>query len=259
MKRFFLLLILLSATAQGKTSRINITNFNFTYQDPSGEGSASYFSWGTSRYFEGLRVRAERLNRDFKISVSGSEAGEFNFKDAPDFLTETDSIHINGLNFLLSDNLKFSLNSGRLHSRDESAVIGGLTLDCDRDQTHVQEMDQVIKGCIRKMVLKTTKFSSTSLVSFIDSIRGQVNINSLDLKTNNGRYDLSADIKAEISGKVRSSGTLSHNSQESQLIIKISEVKFGILNITGKVFDELRKNQSEKLKVREPYVYYSLK
>ena len=90
-------------------------------------------------------------------------------------------------------------------------------------------------------------------------VLGGVGVSALDLKTNAGKYDLSAEVKAQVSGKVKSNGNMSYDASAGKLTLKISEVKFGFLNITGKVFDELKKQQSETLKVNEPYVYYSLK
>jgi hypothetical protein len=86
-----------------------------------------------------------------------------------------------------------------------------------------------------------------------------VEVSSFDLRINGKRFDLSTDIRAQISGKVKASGQISYNSTQGLIVVKITEVKFGFLNITSMVFDELKKNESPRLKVREPYIYYQLK
>jgi hypothetical protein len=82
---------------------------------------------------------------------------------------------------------------------------------------------------------------------------------SLDLRSVNGRFDLSADVRAQVSGRVRGNGTSSYDPASGVLTIRINEVRFSILNVTGQVFDELKKQESDKLKVRRPFVYLSLK
>jgi hypothetical protein len=119
------------------------------------------------------------------------------------------------------------------------------------------------------MTLKSSKFQSQEAEESLAAVLSEtiskaisgsdVTVNSVDLKTNAGKYDLSADVKAQVSGKVKSNGNMSYDPASGKLTLKISEVKFSILNITGKVFDELKKNESDKLKVKEPYVYYTIK
>ena len=129
-------------------------------------------------------------------------------------------------------------------------------------------MDQLISGCVQKMTLKSSKFQQQDvqkvfqgilMETFSKAIDADLGVNSLDLKTNAGKYDLSAEVKAQISGKVKSNGQMSYDAASGKLSVKISEVKFGFLNITGKVFDELKKNESASMQVKEPYVHLTVK
>lgn len=127
-------------------------------------------------------------------------------------------------------------------------------------------MDQLIAGCIQKMTFKTSRFSSQAeegvmeaLSSALDNTKASLGINSVTLNATNGKFDLAAEVKAQISGKVKANGNVSYNATTGLLTLQISEIKFGLFSVRGKVFDELKKKESEKLKVREPYVYYSVK
>ena len=84
-------------------------------------------------------------------------------------------------------------------------------------------------------------------------------MSALDLRTQEGRYDLAVDIKAQISGKVKSYGMISYDQSTKVLTMKITEVKFGFFNLTDKVFQELKKNESPKMVVKKPFVYLDLK
>lgn len=272
MKSLFFSLLFLSGVVNAETPSVSIQNFNFTYQNPHGEGSATSFSRSPLTKQNGVSVSVDKIDKDFKLTVSGAENQEFELKNAPSFMTEAETMNISGFNLNLSERLNLNLASGRFNSVKDELKLDGLNLDCSRDVAHPEVMDQLISGCIQKMTLKTSKFSQAGeegLVNVMEiaianalsekSMLGNVGVSSLDLKTNAGKYDLSAEVKAQISGKVKSHGNMAYDAASGKLTVKISEVKFGFLNITGKVFDELKKQQSETLTVKEPYVYYSVK
>lgn len=268
MKKFMVGMMLLSSFTYAQAEQVSIKNFNFSYKNPNGQGIASSFT-RSSLANEEVHVSVDRLDKNFKFIVSGSTSAEFELKDAPTFMTEAETMSINGFNLNLSDRLTLALTSGMFNSREDSLRLDGLTLDCSRVMSRPEIMDQLLLGCIQKMSFKAGKFNSQDVQeSFqeilssalgVSSDKAAMTINSLDMKLNSGSYDLSADVKAQISGRVRSNGSMSYDPAAGKLTIKISEVKFGILSVTGKVFDELKKNESEKMKVSRPYVYYSIK
>lgn len=270
MKSMILAIAFFSSFLNAQTQSLKVVNFNFNYRNPSGEGNAAFFSMSKIQSDQSLQVQVERLDRDFHFSVSGSENQEYLFKNAPDLLVESESVSIKGLNLNLSDKLVFNLTSGSFLSKDDEFNLENLSLDCARDLSQSEVTDQLISGCTQRLSLKAGKFSSQEVImGILNSVinddhhgmsdKGKVGVNSLDLRINAGKFDLSGDVKADISGKVKSYGTISYNSSTGLLMLKISEVKFSILNVTGKVFEELKKNENEKMKVRQPYVYISLK
>lgn len=268
MKKFLVSIMLLSSFAHAESLELSVKNFNFNYKDPHGEGTASSFT--RNKLNEAVTVQVDRLDKDFKFLVSGAENGEFEFKNAPSFMTDAETMSITGFNLNLSSGLTLSMSAGRFESRSGSLKLDGLAVECARNAGQKDILDQLLTGCIQKMSFKTNKFQSQSdgdgLVEILNTTletaladKSAVTINSINMNISSGKYDLSADVKAQISGKVRSSGNLSYDSVKGLLTVKISEVKFGILNLTGKVFDELKKKENDKLKVKQPYVYYSLK
>lgn len=269
MKSLLIGAILLNTCAVYADSlNVSVKNFNFTYTNPHGEGTATSFS--RSQFInEELKVSVDKLDKDFKLSVSGAETQEFEFKDAPSFMTDADTMTVSNFNLNLAEKLNLSLAAGRFNSAENSLKLDGLNLDCSRDSLQSEVMDQLISGCIQKMTFKSSKFQSQDAEETLALVLSEtiskaisasdVTVNSVDLKTNAGKYDLSADVKAQVSGKVKSNGNMAYDPANGKLTLKISEVKFSILNITGKVFEELKKKESDKLKVKEPYVYYTVK
>jgi hypothetical protein len=268
MKGFIVSALFFSGLVNAQSIQVKVSDFNFTYQDPYGEGSATSFS----RSFQGeaVQVKVEKSAKDFLLSTSGAENQEFTFRNAPSFMTDAETMSVKGFNLNFGSALSMSLQSGRFLSHEDSLKLDGLSLSCSRDITHKDDMDQLIMGCVNQMTLKSSRFSSESVKSGIVDIltsafrgatgtKADVGVSSLELKTQKGKYNLEADVKAQISGKVKSNGNMNYDPATGKMILKISEVKFGFINITGKVFDELEKNESEKLKVKKPYVYYSIK
>lgn len=272
MKRLLIGLFCFSALAQAENLSVTVKNFNFTYKDPHGEGSAEAFSRSPAFVNEAVSVSVDKVGDVFKLGVSGAESHDFEFKDAPSFMLDAESMQVSGFHLTLTERLNLALAQGRFYSKDDTLKLDGMNLDCSRDVTQTELMDQLISGCVQRMSLKSSKFSSASadktilgllsqsiLLAIDANERANVGVNSVDLKTNSGKYTLGAEVKAQISGKVKSNGFMSYDATNGKLSIKISEVKFGILNITGKVFDELKKQESDKLQVKEPYVHYTMK
>jgi hypothetical protein len=255
--------------AHAEPFNLNVKNFNFTYTDPHGEGSAASFTRSHNVIDDAVNVSVDKVESNFKLSVSGAESQEYELKNAPSFISEAQTMSISGFNLNLAEALNLSLGAGRFNSPDDSLKLDGVALDCSRDLTQAEVADQLISGCIQKLSFKSSKFSSESIdgplvFAVSESVRAAVAatdmaINSVDLKVVGGKYTLSADVKASVSGKVKSSGVISYDAAGSKVTLKISEVKFSIFNIRGKVFEALKKKESEKMKVQEPYIYYSLK
>lgn len=264
MKRLLFGLVLVADLALAGNLSVNVKNFNFKYTNPYGEGSATSFS-RNQIMDQKVFVRVDKVDNNFHLNVSGAETQEFVLENAPSFMTEAETMTISGFNLGLNQRANLSLTQGRFYSREDSLALDGVSLDCARDANKKEIMDQLIVGCIQNLTLKTSKFSSQAteevLVNALMEVtpQGSIGVNSLDLKISSGKYSLAADVKADISGKVKSSGLMSYDVASGKLTIKIAEVKFGFLNITGKVFDELKKKESATMTVKQPYVYLKLK
>ncbi len=275
MKALTLGLIFASTLALADDVKVQVKSFNFQYDNPKGSGSASSFTMsGVPLSLAGVAVEVEKIDEIFKISVSGAENEVIEFKDAPGFIQDADHMDIDGLNLDLSSKASISMGEGNFNSKDSDLMMKGFSLDCNRDIAQKEVMDQLLNGCVSKMTLRSADFSSDSkkeekhaLALFTEALhnaasknsRGETRVKNVKLNVEGGKYDLAAEIKADVSGKVTSDGSLSYSPEKGVLTVKISQVKFSILSITGKVFAELKKQQSDRLKVKEPYVYITVK
>jgi len=165
MKSFILSMLLFTSLANAN-SQLEIKDFNFEYTDPSGHGSS-----------DKLDVRVERIDKDFNLHLSGDENGEFILKDAPGLMTDAERMKMTDLDLIFSETLNLSLASAEFSSRESSMNLNGFSLNCNRTQDS-QFMDQLITGCIQKMNLRSSVFTSEG-----------VKVSAVELKTNAGKYD----------------------------------------------------------------------
>lgn len=264
-----LLSFLMSSMAWGQVSQVGISNFNFNYQAPQGSGTADAFSY-QQKIDAGQNVQVEKVGEDFKILLEGVENRELTFKNAPDIIKNANTIKLSAFNFSFAEKFLLTLNNAVLNSPDKTVDLKNLNLACDRIATFPEVMDQVISGCVQKMSLKTGGLSTNgeagldqALMKAIDEghdqILGEVGLKNVSLKVNGGKFDLSADIQAQISGTAKSTGSIKYEAAIKKITVKVSEVKFGFLDVTSKVFDELKKQESATLKVSKPYLYLTIK
>ena len=264
-----LLSLLMSSMAWGQVSQVGISNFNFTYQAPQGSGSADAFSYQQKRD-AGQNVHVEKIGEDFKILLEGVENRELTFKNAPDIIKNANTIQLSAFDFSFADKFLLTLNTAVFQSPDKSIDLKNLNLSCDRIPAFPEVMDQVISGCIQKMSLRTGGLSTSgesgldqALMKAIDQghdeILSAVGLKNVSLKVNGGKFDLSADIQAQISGTAKSTGSIKYEAAIKKITVKVTEVKFGFLDVTSKVFDELKKQESSTLQVSKPYLYLTIK
>lgn len=268
MKRTLLIGLVLSSQAFGQDVRVKIEDFSFNYNDPSGAGEATVFQHN-QKTLEGVRVEVEKIGEAMNFKVSGSEDHEFKLEKAPDVVMKAKTMTVDDLDLKYEDTLSLSVLEGEFIGEDE-LKLKNFALNCNKDLTQTAADNQLIFGCLQKMNVKSASFSQTAVeegmvnaftkaMSAVAGSRGDLTIKSLDFKITDGKYDLGADIKAQISGRARSNGNMSYDAVTGIMTIKISEVKFGILSVTGRVFDELKKNENDRMKVKQPNVYYKLK
>lgn len=269
MKVLLLIAFMLSSHAFARHERarfeVDLQGFDFNYTDPKGSGTASAFSRQMERADNSVKVDVEKVTDGLAVVITGAEEQNFVVKELPSFVKEAKSMLIEQLFLNVSETLGLELDRGSFVSEKDELSMENFALDCHRDESQKDLMDQAISGCISKLNLHASKFSMDSAKKILEKVfQGSekatpISIRGLDFTSNNGDYDLKADVKAQISGTAKSSGKLSYDPASKVLTIKISEIKFGVLSVRKMVFDQLKRNESATLKVNEPYLYLTIK
>lgn len=266
--KILLLTALLSTTAFAQVSKVDIKNFNFNYQAPFGEGQADAFSY-EKNVNQSQQVKVEKVNGEFKILLEGVENQELIFKDAPSLISDAESIKLKSFNLGFAEKFSLTVASGEFNSPDKNIDLSNLNLSCDRVSAHETVVDQMITGCLQNMRFKAGGFNSQGegldqaimkgLDESHDMVKAALGVKNVDFKLTNGKFELSAEIKAQISGKAKGNGTAKFDSKTRVITVKVSEIKFSILDVTSQVFDELKKQESLSMKVSKPYIYITIK
>ncbi len=269
MKYFILFFALSSTLAQAQISQAHIKDFNFSYQDYRGEGMAAVFSFEPHR---GPRTQqkvvVERIFDEFKISLSGVHNEELHLRDAPSIVLNAESMTLKDFNLSFSETFGLQMGSGIFTSSVDQSRFSELHLSCERHQSYKMVKEQMINGCLKKMTMKIGAFSTTSafinkLMPAVDGrfdvFADSVDIKDFDVNMTNSSFDFVGELKALIIGKIKGKGSVGYSSHDNRLTINLNEVKFGFLNITSQVFDELKKQENDEMKVERPYIYVTIK
>lgn len=268
MKTFFIF-IFMTSFAQAQISQVSIKNFNFLYKAPSGEGIADSFSYQKNN-FDPQKVFVEKIGEEIKIHLEGVENQEINFTNPPDLVKNAQDIKLVNFNLNLMDRASLSMGNGVFQSPDEDINLKNFSLSCDRVGAHADVMDQIVAGCVQKMSMKAGGFATEggegvtqAFIAAIDQTYGPTTggfgLKNVELKVSGGKFELNGEIKAQISGTAVAKGSMKYDLATRKLMVKVSEIKFGLFDVTSKVFDELKKQESQNLKVKEPYLYLTIK
>lgn len=251
MKFLFLAALVLPSLSFAQIKDVHVKNFNLNYQDPSGKGHASHFDYSLpskKALQEEQTVEVIKDGSDFHLTLTGTETKNITVDRAPAFLTEAQTINLDNLNLSVDQKLALSLSDGQFVSATGALELQNFGLNCNRSLKQAELADQALVGCIESMTLTASKWSSKDL-----------GIKAVKLNISQGSLTLSAEVKAQISGTARGKGSISYNPATGIVAVKLSEVKFGIIGVTGQVFDALKKSESDKLKVERPWIYYKIK
>jgi hypothetical protein len=268
MKLFICLGLMSTTLAWGQVSQGQIKNFNFNYQAPLGQGTAESFSY-ESRFSQQQNVLVEKVGENFLIKLDGVEEREIVFNNPPELVKDAEAIHLKNFNLTLNETASLSMSKAIFSSPDKELDLSSFNLNCNRFSGHEELMDQIIAGCLEKMLVKAGGFNSRAeqgieqaLTKAIDAsfdAKQSVGVKNMNFKITAGKFDLSAEIRAQISGKAVGNGTIKYDQPTKKLTVKLNQIKFGILDLTSKVFDELEKQENTNLQVKRPYIYFTIK
>jgi hypothetical protein len=208
-----------AGTARAASARFQLDGQNYAFTDADFE-----LRWGADqlvieRPAEGF---AYGLEAPFLKDVMSASARDFAFEAIP-------------------GKVGLAASAANLVNAGETTRLSRLSLDCRGSAVAVEPVD----AC-----LQYTRFLLGSVSS---SKKRRVDVGDIKLNINAGKATFEARIGGI--GKVNGEGSATHDAANKIISIRVSKVKYGLIDITGQFFSELEKNESETLVVQRPFVH----
>ena len=229
-------------TAFTQVPNISISNLNLNYSDPSGVASATEFKVPGYTFSDSPNFEVEQQAGEFILSA---EDQSFRISSVPAEILALEKLLVES--FSLSTNmtkLRFTLAKLSGNNSETSIMAQNVLVNCKYEKSLTGILDEVMHSCVNND-------GQIKIASFIKNGKEVIANADLVFKDNNLVFKIkAAGFNVNGSGKAYYTPGL--------LRIKIEKAKVGVLNIKKKLFAELEKNQSDNIKVSNPWIEISL-
>lgn len=236
-KQFFLLFCILSMGAFAQVPQIEIENFQANYVQPNGSGSANTFVYEGLDYGNSFEVDLQAGEL-----VLSTEQDEFRLSSLPSQVSDWKSLNIEKVDLKSNSNF-IELRSERIEYtdiEDKEGYISKISIDCENQSKGI--LESVLDMCLNQKM--------TFYVPFI----GGVSLNNINIWTDKNKLNFSLKNGVWIKGY----GTIFYEEANKLIRVRIDKAKAGFLNVTGRVFSELKGLENDYVKVNRPWVEISL-
>ncbi len=223
-------------------SGVVLENLNTQYLNFSGEGDFSFLqidegSWSNQGYLLTYQ------NNELKIII---ENEEYSLENIPTSIKEISSVSIKDLNFNNTVNEKTSLSvvSFKGESTESNLELKNIVLNCFEDKNHINFLEDIIRNCLNKGDL-------TESLILIDSPKSKTLFEDGFIKIRDGEIRIETDAEAGFIGKLKIKGTGVYNESNKVLTLKVKSARVGIFSIVGRLLNEMKKLESDFLKVNK--------
>lgn len=215
------------------------TNFSMNYDNGRGvaQADAAQFT------IEGQVYNFS--NASFDVSwgadhlVIERPADSFRYEIAAPFMKDVKSAQVEGLSFkAVPGQISFAVGSAKLQQVKSDTELDKTTLSCQSAAGAPDPVD----ACVEYLRLKSDGVDA-----------GDTKIKEASLSVTKGKLTFAVNLSGV--GKINGEGTASHDAANKTVVLKISKVKYGIIEVTGQFFSQLKNVKSDMIKVDRPYVY----
>ncbi len=225
----------------------NISDFSGSYLSPSGKATASKWEYNGLNYSDPVEIEVEEQAGSLYLSIDNDE---FEFDQLPKQLEELESINWSGFN-LNSNGQVFQIQLGLLKGRsfsssdDMSIDLNKLNVKCEHIFSSEERTasEEFLDSCLNHS-------GSLSIDSVVAGKSGKMqSVSNIDFKINKNALNFSLKAKGI---KLKGSGEIYYNGDSIK--VKINKAKAGMFSVKGRLFKELKKQESDKLIVNNPWV-----
>ena len=247
--------------------RSEIKDFVGAYRQDRGNATAQVWHLAGSSREENISFEVFKENQQIRL-VTPKE--ELIFDEVPEFLLDLNDVRWQGANVQTGGQaVSLELESLQGSGSGQALDLQKLKGDCQGRNLNGDFFQNLIAACTSQGSLafkslvtrETVRRNQASLYSFLENIlkgiqknnnQSSVTLENFNLEVRNKKYELKVKANLSISATIKAEGSFDY--QQDRVRIRIDKVKASFLTITGKVFDELEKIQSQNIVVNRPYV-----
>ncbi|OIQ19584.1 MAG: hypothetical protein BM556_03615 [Bacteriovorax sp. MedPE-SWde] len=272
MKSFLIMTLATSVFAtEAGLPKGKLDNLNAKYSTPSGTGSADYVKFQEFGEYTSPKLEVENYNGLLVFNLTGeNEDKSFELDLSALGITDADRINLSQLYFNNSEKkIGLRMASANARAEDMSTSFNGASINCNREKVYDDVTDDLLSACLKSASVSLNNLrlntGKSEFVSIIPNEYGdgeilgsQISLDKLRININN--HSFSGQIKGDVTKgmKVKFEGQTHYFQAKRQVRIKLTKAKAGFINVKKTLFKELRKAQSDTMKVNAPYIYIQL-
>ncbi|WP_127717919.1 hypothetical protein [Halobacteriovorax sp. HLS] len=264
MKKTLLGLMLLSAPlALADFTTVRITDFTGSYDKPDGRATASELIIPTQNKSK-IEVTLQGDEKGYLLSFNNRE---YYFENPPAIINDIYTGNWKDLNYVTSGR-RLSASIGTFNSVVEysDTALRGLNVNCSKARMFENYGHQVLDACLTNSKVNLTYFktsSSRKILNILEELPGvrasTTVVKNGTITISNKSFNMVAEVDIGMNAKVKIEGKTEFEDDKKRVSIRIDKAKASFLNIKNKIFDELKKSESDTFRVQKPYLYIMLK
>lgn len=260
MKKIILGMVFLGAiSTYADFTTVKIKNFTGSYKQPDGRATASE-----------LIIPSSNKGK-IEITVQGDDNGyhltygenEFYFENPPAIINDIYTGAWKNVNYVTQGSkLNASIESFSSAVQYSDTNLRSFSATCSEKRIFENYGHQVIDACLTNANLTMAYFKTTStrkilnIFADLPGIKASTTVvQNASIKILNNKFKMQAKVDLGMSAKVKIEGISEFQDQHNRVAIRIDKAKASFLNIKNKIFEELKKSQSDTFKVEKPYIY----
>jgi hypothetical protein len=238
---------------------VKVKNFTGSYTQPDGRATASELIIPSSN------------KGQIEITVQGDENGyhltygenEYYFENPPAIINDIYKGTWKDVNYVTQGSkLNASIESFSSAVQYSDTILRSFKASCNENRSFENYGHQLIDGCLTNANLGIGYFKTTStrkILNIFEDLPGvrasTTVVQDGSINISNGKFKMTAKVDIGMSAKVKIEGTTKFDVSKNRVAIRIDKAKASFINIKNKIFEELKKSESDTLKVQKPYIY----
>lgn len=242
---------------------VSVKDFTGSYEKPVGRATASELVIPSPQKSK-IEITLEGVEEGYLLKY-GEE--EFLFKNPPSMIEDIYTGNWKDINFVTKNNsVNASIKNFSSIIEYSETNLRDFTASCRENRTFENYGYQLMDACLSNASYTLGFFETESTRKILNIFEGlpgvrasKIGVKEGKISVNSNSFKINAKVDIGMSAKVKIEGKSKFEEDKKRVSIRIDKAKASFLNIKKQIFNELRKSQSDTLKVEEPYIYLLVK